>query len=87
MMKEVQRASRDAKMGTLMGLFAAGRGIGAVLSGPISDVLLRKDSFNSIGYGKEAKFGYHTKYGILIVFTGVSALFGLLCFGAKRRDA
>ena len=87
MMKEVQKASRDAKMGTLMGLFAAGRGIGAVLSGPISEVLLRRDDFNGNGHGGEAKFEYQTKYGVLIVFTGVSALFGLLCFGAKRRDA
>jgi len=87
MMKEVQKASRDAKMGTLMGLFAAGRGIGAVLSGPISEVLLRRDSLNGTGDGEEVKFGYQTKYGVLIVFTGVSALFGLLCFGAKRRDA
>jgi MFS family permease len=87
MMKEVQRASRHAKMGALMGLFAAGRGIGAVLSGPISEVLLRRDDFNGNGHGGEATFGYQTKYGVLIVFTGVSALFGLLCFGAKRRDA
>lgn len=87
MMKEVQRASRHAKMGALMGLFAAGRGIGAVLSGPISEVLLRRDDFNGNGHGGEAKFGYQTKYGVLIIFTGVSALFGLLCFDAKRRDA
>jgi MFS family permease len=84
MMKEVQRVSRDAKMGTLMGLFAAGRGIGAVLSGPVSEILLRKDSLNGNDDGEGAKFGYQTKYGVLIVFTGVSALFGLLCFGAKR---
>jgi MFS family permease len=87
MMKEVQRASTDAKMGTLMGLFAAGRGIGAVLSGPISEVLLGRDSLDGTGYGEEVKFRYQTKYGVLIVFTGVSALFGLLCFGAKRRNA
>jgi MFS family permease len=83
MMKEVQRVSRDAKMGTLMGLFAAGRGIGAVLSGPVSEVLLRKDNLNG-NDGEAARFGYQTRYGVLIVFTGVSALFGLLCFGAKR---
>lgn len=84
MMKEVQRVSADAKMGTLMGLFAAGRGVGAVLSGPISELLLSKTPQvrdNEDGWG----FGYGTKYGVLIVFTGASALFGLLCFGAKKR--
>jgi MFS family permease len=84
MMKEVRRVSRDAKMGTLMGLFAAGRGIGAVLSGPVGEILLRKDNLNGNDDGEAARFGYQTKYGVLIVFTGVSALFGLLCFGAKR---
>ena len=76
MMKEVQRVSGDAKMGTLMGLFAAGRGIGAVLSGPASEVLLRKDNLRT--GGGQARFGYQTKYGILIVFTGISAVFGML---------
>jgi MFS family permease len=85
MMKEVQRVSADAKMGTLVGLFAAGRGVGAVLSGPISvEVLLSKTPLireNEDGWG----FGYGTEYGGLIFFTGASALSGLLCFGAKKR--
>jgi len=85
MMKEVQRVSADAKMGTLVGLFAAGRGVGAVLSGPISvEVLLSKTPpirENEDGWG----FGYGTEYGGLIFFTGASALSGLLCFGAKKR--
>ncbi len=70
-------------MATLMGLFASGRGIGAVLSGPVSEVLTNKPLVgdNIDGQG----FGYGTGYGVLIVFTGVSALFGLPCFGAKRR--
>ncbi|KAF8846830.1 MFS general substrate transporter, partial [Acephala macrosclerotiorum] len=79
MMKEVQRSQKQLKgegeepsMGTLMGVFAAGRGIGAVLSGPVSEVLLKHG-----GLGR--KFGFGTKYGIVIVFTGVSsALCGLM---------
>jgi len=54
-----------------------------VLSGPISSLLLRKDHLVQ-GDG-EARFGYQTKYGVLILFTGVSALFGLLCFGADKK--
>jgi MFS family permease len=85
MMNEVQRGCRGARMGTLMGLFAAGRGVGAVLSGPVSEALLRMGHLGGGEDGEGAKFGYGTKYGVLIVFTGVSAGFGLLCFGAKRR--
>jgi hypothetical protein len=55
MMKDVQRVSADAKMGTLMGLFAAGKGAGAVLGGPISvEVLLSKTPLireNEDGWG------------------------------------
>lgn len=84
-MKEVQgseiRFGREAKMGTLMGLFAAGRGVGAVLSGPISEVLL--DKTRAWGNDNEL-FGYGTKYRVLIVFTGVSALCGLVVFSARK---
>lgn len=86
MVKEVQRVSSDASMGTLMGLFAAGLGIGAVLSGPISAFLLSEDDLGRAD-AEGARFGYQTRYGVLIVFTRVSAMFGLLCFGAKRRAA
>lgn len=88
-MKEVQRSEirlgREAKMGTLMGLFAAGRGVGAVLSGPISEVLLDKKRAWGDGNGDgDELFAYGTKYRVLIVFTGVSALCGLIAFGAGK---
>lgn len=83
MTKEVQAVDSKAKMCILMGLFAAGRGVGAVVSGPVSEVLLREDHLVHGDGGRS--FGYGTKYGVLIVFTGASALLGLLCFGVKRR--
>ncbi len=46
---EVQKVSRDAKMGTLMGPFAAGQGVGAVLLGPISEMLLATPGVGSRG--------------------------------------
>lgn len=79
MFKEVQKGSPEVGMGVLMGLFSAGRGIGAVLSGPVSEVLLRYGGF--VG----ARAGYATSYGALIAFTGVSAFCGLICFGARQR--
>jgi len=82
-MKEVQRGNKEARMGTLMGVFAAGRGGGAVVSGPLSEVLLARGRLK--GGSGEKRFGFGTEYGVLIVFTGVSALFGLICFGSKKE--
>ncbi|KAH8684455.1 major facilitator superfamily domain-containing protein, partial [Tricladium varicosporioides] len=72
MMKDVKHVSPKAGMGTLMGLFAAGRGVGSVVSGPVSEMLMKYGPI-----GGSAAFGYGTKFGALILFTGVSALSGL----------
>ncbi len=72
----------SARMGTLMGVFAAGRGIGAVASGPLSEVLLK--GVTRVASPTSTEFGYGTQYGVLIVFTGVSALAGIVAFGARR---
>ena len=91
MMREVQgrcngRGEGEVGMGTLMGVFSAGRGVGAVLSGPVSEVLLRwGEGWKDVRGGGEVRWGYQTEYGVLIVFTGVSAVCGLVCFGAGRR--
>jgi MFS family permease len=76
MMKDIQRVERRASMGTLMGVFAAGRGIGAVASGPLSELLL-KSSFGNAKGG-----GYLGEYGVVIVFTGFSMLMGSLALGS-----
>ncbi|PVH87663.1 MFS general substrate transporter [Cadophora sp. DSE1049] len=70
MMKEIQKVKgcEEVGMGVLMGVFAAGRGIGAVVSGPLSEVLLNK----SVG----GVSGFKSEYGALIVFTGASAFAG-----------
>lgn len=70
MMKEIQKVKgcEEVGMGVLMGVFAAGRGIGAVVSGPLSEVLLNK----SVG----GVSGFKSEYGALIVFTGASSFAG-----------
>jgi MFS family permease len=73
--KEVQRKTPSAETGTIFGLLAAGRGIGAVVSGPISEKLL-----GAMPWEGHAKLGYGTGYGGLIVFTGITALFGGVSF-------
>lgn len=60
----------------MVALMAAGKGIGAITSGPLSEGLL------SAGVDFHARFAYGTSYGILIVFSGVSALLGgMACLG------
>lgn len=68
-MAEVQRDAIEAEAGVMIGMMAAGRGVGAVRSGPVSESLLGYGSWNLRG-------AYGTEYGILIVFTGITALLG-----------
>jgi MFS family permease len=77
MIREVQRRDKNAGFGVLMGLFSAGRGIGSVVCGPVSEMLV------SYGGLHNAVGGYGTEYGLVIVFTGVSAICGLVGVAAR----
>ena len=65
--------------GMVYAWLAAGRGIGNVISGPLSEGLL--DGLPWLG---QAAGGYGSGYGALIVFTGVTACFGGASFIWKR---
>ena len=78
-MKEVMRADDRAESGLVLGWLAAGRGIGSVISGPLSEALLSERPW--VG---NALFGYGTGYGALIVFTGVSAMLGGTSWVGRR---
>ena len=59
-------------------MIAAGRGLGAVTSGPVSESLL--------GYRLQDMAGaYNTEYGVLIIFTGITAVLGGLGSLARLR--
>lgn len=76
--KDVARGGEVVlETGPAFGFLAAGRGVGSIASGPLSEALLR------VG-GEDAAFGYGSRYGGLIVFTGVAMLFGGTGFGAKK---
>jgi MFS family permease len=60
-------ASTDSTM--VFAALAAGRGIGNVLCGPLSEALVRAGDVGTEGL-------YGTEYGPLVLFTGVSALLG-----------
>lgn len=77
MIREVQRADENAGFGVLMGLFSAGRGVGSVVCGPVTECLIRYGGLKGVGGG------YATDYGAVIVFTGVSAACGLIGLGAR----
>ncbi|KAJ5464154.1 hypothetical protein N7475_007289 [Penicillium sp. IBT 31633x] len=68
-------SSPSLDTGLVFGLLAGGRGIGNVISGPLSTVLLHSGSLgDSSGMG--ASTGYETQYGTLILFTGITAFLG-----------
>ena len=77
--REVQKRDRRTEAGLVLGLLSAGRGIGSVLSGPLSEALLRDKPWTG-----EAALGYGTGYGGLIVFTGVSATLGGVSWIGRR---
>ncbi|KAJ5780316.1 Major facilitator superfamily domain general substrate transporter [Penicillium paradoxum] len=68
-------SSPSLDTGLVFGLLAGGRGIGNVISGPLSTVLLHSGSLGDSS-GPNGSTGYGTKYGTLIVFTGITAFFG-----------
>jgi MFS family permease len=75
----VKGKSTNADAGMVFGFLAFGRGVGNMISGPLSEALIKGSPW--VG---EAGWAYGSGYGPLIAFTGVSALLGGLSFGARR---
>jgi MFS family permease len=69
----VHRKDPLAESSIILGFLETGRGIGNVVSGPLSEALIK-------GYPwmNDLKGGYGTGYGTLIVFTGVTATLSAL---------
>lgn len=75
--KLVKRYDHSADVGMMLGVTSAGRGVGSVLSGPLSEALLKGEAW-------KGKTGYGSGYGELIVFTGITAAVGGMSFFGKR---
>ncbi|KAL8673565.1 MAG: hypothetical protein Q9168_002019 [Polycauliona sp. 1 TL-2023] len=75
---EIQRDAIEAEAVIVLGMLSAGRGLGSVSSGPISEALLQYSKWDAPG-------AYGTQYGVLIVFTGVTAVVGGLGFFTRLR--
>ena len=70
MILEIRKKDPNAETGLVLGLLAAGRGVGCVVCGPLSNALLKEKVWlHGVGGA------YGTGYGPLILFTGVTAIF------------
>lgn len=71
-LKELKHQSPALDTGFIFGLLAGGRGIGNVISGPLSVALMTRE-----GWLKDGKcWGFNGEYGGIILFTGVTAVLG-----------
>jgi MFS family permease len=77
--KVVKNRDESADVGTLLGLLSAGRGIGAVVSGPMTEALLKGNPWEG-----QTGSAYGSGFGSLIVFTGVTATVGGVSFLGRR---
>ena len=68
---QIKQDSPSLDTGLVFGLLAGGRGIGNVISGPLSTALIEAG-----GLSAAKGFGYSTEYGTLILFTGITAFLG-----------
>jgi hypothetical protein len=75
----MKHRDESADIGSLLGVISAGRGVGAVVSGPLSEALLSGKPWQG-----DAGLGYGSGYGGLIVFTGVTATVGGVGFLGRR---
>ncbi|KAI8626809.1 MFS general substrate transporter [Xylariaceae sp. FL1651] len=81
--REAEAAGHGAIDPTMVfGWLCAGRGVGSLVSGPLSDSITKGMAWK--GY---ATAGYGSGYGPLIVYTGVTALLGCSSFMWKRLVA
>lgn len=82
---EIRKDYREAEVAVIMGVLAAGRGFGCMLSGPASEWLIRIGKQQN-----EPSTAYGTKFGSLIIFTGITMLWGRLglvgSIGRRAKD-
>ena len=77
--KEIQKMDVHAETGLVFGMFLAGRGIGSLTSGPLSDAILA-----SKPWVNGQSFGYGTGYGWLILFVTATSLLSGISWVARK---
>jgi hypothetical protein len=76
-MKAVQASTGQMESSMVFSFLCMGRGIGNIVSGPISEALIKTGSLGEHGL-------YGTQYGSLVVWTGVSAALGGVSIIGRR---
>lgn len=66
----MSNSTNNLDTGLVISLMCTGKGIASVVSGPLSEQLLRA------GDWQDARFAYGSHYGAVIVFAGVTAMLG-----------
>ncbi|KAK3937040.1 putative MFS monocarboxylate transporter [Diplogelasinospora grovesii] len=74
----VRRHYPAVETGMIIAFFSAGKGIGAVISGPLSGALVQSDTWKH-----HAGYAYGSGYGYLIVFSGITASFASIPWFGK----
>jgi predicted MFS family arabinose efflux permease len=67
---ELRKTSPNIDTGMVLSLLCAGKGVGSILAGPVSERLLSGKPWHDAG------LAYGTAYGSTIVFTGICVLLG-----------
>ncbi|KAF2714195.1 MFS general substrate transporter [Pleomassaria siparia CBS 279.74] len=75
--RDTKEKKRGADSGMAFAFLSAGKGVGSIAAGPLSEMLL------NVGTWK-AGMAYGGDYGAVIVFTGITALLGGWGIGARR---
>lgn len=75
--RDTKERRRGADSGMVFACLSAGKGVGNLCSGPLSEALLHAGTW-------KAGMAYGSGYGALIVFTGTTALLGGWGFAARR---
>lgn len=68
----MKRRDEGVDTGLVMGMLLGARGVGFVIGGPVSAALLDIGKQVSGNAGS----GYSTQYGAVIIYTGITAVFG-----------
>ncbi|EME43422.1 hypothetical protein DOTSEDRAFT_25367 [Dothistroma septosporum NZE10] len=80
MIRDIQRHHDGADANLVFGLLAAGRGVGSIISGPLSEALLKK----SKSFSDTASSTYGSEYGSIVIFSGCTAVAGGLSWFVRR---
>jgi len=76
-LREVQQKTGQMEGPMIFSFFFLGRGVGNVISGPVSEALIKAGDVGGAGM-------YGTQYGSLVLFTGLSAAFGGVGLEGRR---